>query len=92
MNPSEVLDNVKDYISLEILDGEDIGLDESTPLLEWGIINSIEMARIVSFIQNRFSVKVPADKILPDNFKDLTSITGLVVDLAQSRQEEPHRT
>ena len=91
MNQSEVLDGVKSYISREVLDGKDIGLNESTPLLEWGIINSIEMARIVSFIQDQFRVKVPADKILPDNFKDLASITNLVVELAQSQRTEPRQ-
>ena len=89
MNQSEILDDVKSYISGEVLDGKDIGLDGSTPLLEWGIINSIEMMRIVSFIQDRFSVKVSADKILPDNFKNLTSITNLVVELARSQRAEP---
>ena len=85
MNQLEVLGGVKGYISREVLDGKDIGLDESTPLLEWGIINSIEMARIVSFIQEQFHVKVPADRILPDNFKDLISITSLVLELARSQ-------
>jgi acyl carrier protein len=92
MNQSEVLNAVKSYISREVLDGKDIGLDESTPLLEWGIINSIEMARIVRFIQHHFSVKVPADKILPDNFKDLSSITNLVVELARLQQAQPLQT
>jgi acyl carrier protein len=92
MKQSEVLESLKGYISREILDGKDIGLDASTPLLEWGIINSLEMARLVSFIEDRFNVEVPADKILLEHFKDLTSLINLVSELAEGDPAEPHRT
>ncbi len=83
MKQSEVMASLKGYISREILDGKDIGLDDSTPLLEWGIINSMEIARLVSFIQDRFGVEVPSDKITIEYFKDLTAITNLVLELEQ---------
>jgi len=83
MKQSEILEELKGYISREVLDGKDIGLDDSTPLLEWGIINSMEMARIVSFIQNRFHVGIPDDKILPEYFINLSAISNLVVALAK---------
>ena len=82
MKQAEVLESLKGYISHEILDGKDIGLDGATPLLEWGIINSMEMARLVSFIEDRFGVEVPSDKITIEYFKDLTAITNLVLELA----------
>jgi acyl carrier protein len=91
MNQSEVMHGVKDFVSREVLDGRDIGLDGSTPLLEWGIINSIEMARLVNFIQSRFGIKVPPDRIIPVYFKDLASITELVMDLAKSQPAETHK-
>ena len=84
MNHEGLLRELRDYVSNEVLDGKDIGLDGSTPLLEWGIINSIEMARLVSFIEIRFGVKVPAEKMIPAFFKDLTSATNLVLELAHS--------
>jgi len=83
MKQSKIIEELKGYISREILDGKDIGLDKSTPLLEWGIINSMEIARIVSFIQSRFHVGIPDDKILPEYFMNLTAISGLVVKLTR---------
>ena len=83
MQQTEVIEQLKGYISREILDGKDIGLDDSTPLLEWGIINSMEIARIVGFIQSRFDVGIPDDKILPEYFMNLTAISGLVMELSQ---------
>jgi acyl carrier protein len=82
MKQVEVLESLKGYISREILDGKDIGLDASTPLLEWGIINSLEIARLVSFLEDRFGVQVPSDKITIEYFKDMSAITNLVVELA----------
>ena len=85
MEPSEILQRLKGYISKEILDGKDIGLEASTPLLEWGIINSLEMARFVAFLENRFSVDVPAEKIVVEHFRDLKSVAALVVELSSEK-------
>ena len=78
MDQSEILEMLKGYIVREILDGKDIGLDESTPLLEWGIINSMEIARILTFIENRFHVEISEDKVLPEHFINLSAISALV--------------
>ena len=83
MNKSEVLQELKNYVSHEILDGKDIGLGDSTPLLEWGIINSMEIARMVSFIEDRFQVGIPEDKISPEYFMSLSAISDLVTELSE---------
>jgi acyl carrier protein len=83
MNKAEVSKELKDYISREILDGKDIGLDDSTPLLEWGIINSMEIAKMVSFIEDRFQVGIPEDKISAEYFMSLGAISDLVVELSE---------
>jgi acyl carrier protein len=78
MNRDETAQRIKKYIAENILDGKDIGLDEETPLLEWGIINSMEIARIVTFIQNQFSVEIPDEKINPQYFENIEAIVGLI--------------
>ena len=83
MKQIEILEALKGYISREILDGRDIGLDGSTPLLEWGIINSMEIARIVSFIQDRFHIEIPDDKIIAEHFINLSVLSQLVVGLGE---------
>ena len=82
MVQSEVVESLKEFISLEILDGKDIGLDGETPLLEWGIINSMETTRLVNFIQDRYGIIVPAEKIGYEYFKDLNSLSNLVSEAA----------
>ena len=82
MQRSEILEQLKNYISFEVLNGNSTELDASTPLLEWGVIDSLELVRILNLIQNQFNVQVPDEKILAENFKDMNSITDLVLDLA----------
>lgn len=79
MTESEVFDDLKRYISDRILDGEDVGLDATTPLIAWGLLNSMEIARLVTFVKKRFDVTIPHDKITIEHFKDLHTLTTLVV-------------
>jgi len=83
MQRSEILRQLKGYISNHVLDGRDIGLDETTPLLEWGVINSLEIVRLLSFIQKQFNVEVPGDRIVADHFVNLNSITNLVLEIVK---------
>ncbi len=81
MRDEDVLGALHEFIAREVLDGEDVGLDESTPLIELGVLNSMEILRLIGFIEERFGASVPADKVLPDNFKNLTAIKDLVLAL-----------
>ena len=73
------------YISAEVLEGRDEGLEPTSPLLAWGVINSLEMARLAAYIRREFGVEVPADRMLPQHFKDLNAITALVGELRDAR-------
>jgi medium-chain acyl-[acyl-carrier-protein] hydrolase len=95
MHRTDVLATLTDYISREVLDGQADDLEPTTPLLEWGVLNSMEMTRLLAFLQETFHVQVPADRIVGANFKNLAAITDLVVQLdgqsidVQSRSSEP---
>jgi acyl carrier protein len=82
MQKPNVLQELKEHIS-RVLEGKDIGLNESTPLLAWHVINSLEIVRLLNFIQNRFQVKIPLDLVVAENFNDLKSITRLILRLAE---------
>ena len=78
MNRTTIVEQLKSYIAQDVLGGKDIGLDEKTPLLEWGIINSLEMVRLLRFVHQRFGVDIPTDKLIADSFTDIVSIANLV--------------
>ena len=80
MEQTTIIEQLKHYIAQDILGGKDIGLDETTPLLEWGIINSLEMVRLLQFIHKQFNVDIPPDKLMADSFTDIMSIANLVLE------------
>lgn len=84
--PAIVADDVQTallrYIAVQVLDGKDIGLDTTTPLLEWGVINSLEIVKLISFIRTQFGVSVPSSKVTAEYFQNLGALTSLVVQLA----------
>jgi acyl carrier protein len=75
---SEVIETLRKYVASEILNGKDMGLDSSTPLLEWGILNSLELTRLLVFVHQTYQVEVPTGAVVADNFKNLATIAGLI--------------
>ncbi|HWS83462.1 MAG TPA: acyl carrier protein [Ktedonobacteraceae bacterium] len=75
-----IIEELKRYIAQDVLAGKDIGLDETTPLLEWGIINSLEIVRLLSFVRKQFAVDIPADKLVADSFTSVSCVADLVLE------------
>jgi acyl carrier protein len=79
---SDVVVKLVEFVRRELLDGKDVTeLTTTTPLLDWGLLNSIETTRLVAFIREEFSVRVPPTDMVSRHFKDIESITDLVLSL-----------
>jgi acyl carrier protein len=74
----EMLDALKQFVGQELLEGRDAGLDEQTPLLQWGVIDSLSVAELVNFTRERFDIEVPRSEVRPDNLKDLDAYVGML--------------
>lgn len=79
MTQAQIIEGLKAYISEEVLDGQDIGLVATTPLIEWGVLNSMEIAGLVRFIQVRFGVDLPSETITLEHFQSLDALSRLVI-------------
>ena len=78
MTEAQILKRLTTYVAEEILEGEDDGLDGQSPLLEWGVLNSIEIVRLQAFILETFEVEISSDLVTPEHFATLDAITRLV--------------
>ena len=81
MTREEMMSELKQFVGEELLDGRDTGLDEHTPLLEWGVIDSLSVAELVSFTSERFDIDVPQREVTPDNLKHLDAYVGMLMRL-----------
>jgi acyl carrier protein len=79
MSSEEISARVLAFVRERFLDGDRAGeLDESTPLLEWGVLNSMNTVLLLNFIRDEFGVAVPHSEVNGQNFRDVTAITETV--------------
>ncbi len=72
---------ILDYIKNEYLDeeeAEDMQLDENTPLISSGIVDSFSMVSLKRFLEKKYSISIPDDEATPQAFDTVNSIIGLV--------------
>ncbi|WP_394836023.1 alpha/beta fold hydrolase [Pendulispora rubella] len=78
---STVYEELRAYIARELLEGQDDGLDRSTRLLEWGILDSVSMVALLDFTRERFGVVIPDDDVVPAHFSNLDALTRCILRL-----------
>ena len=88
-NTIEVIGEIKSFVNQELLDGDDSGIEASTPLLEMGILTSLAMVSLLGFVQDKFNVSVPDESVTPENFGSLQTISELVAKLNAGKAELP---
>ncbi len=75
MNASVVL---KEYIREELMNGSNNELDETENLLAAGVIDSLGILRLVSFVEEKFGIEVPDEDVTIDNFQSVKSMSDYV--------------
>ncbi|QSQ13853.1 acyl carrier protein [Myxococcus landrumensis] len=86
MNQPQLLAGLTRYVAEEILEGDAEDLLPTTPLLELGILNSLETARMMTFVEKQYGITVPADAMRVENLSTLSAIADMVYACAQTRQ------
>lgn len=82
MNDTEIIDEVRAFILQEILPGEDASeLNESTPLITTGIIDSIAVLKLVMFLEERFKISLAPHETSPEYMNTL----GRIAELARAK-------
>lgn len=75
----EIGNKVKEFIMNEFLPGEDPDqLSDSSPLISGGILDSLATLKVVSFLEDSFSIKVQPHETDEDNFGTISDIVKLV--------------
>ncbi|SDM56566.1 acyl carrier protein [Allokutzneria albata] len=82
MDQERIIALLKDFLEREVLRAPDSGLRADTPLLEWGVLNSLTMVKLVAFVKEELDVRIPPERIVGADFKDLASIARLVDEIA----------
>lgn len=79
MDVNIIIAEIKKYIENNILAAA-VQIDADTNLKQVGI-DSFSTVEIILFIERRFGVSIPDEKLVPDNFKTIQALASTVVEL-----------
>ncbi len=83
MAQNEISAELIGFIRDKFLGGDPKGeLTETTPLLEWGVLDSLNTAVLLTHIRDGMGVTIPPVKVSARFFKDVRSISAMIVELA----------
>jgi acyl carrier protein len=83
MPVEEVSTRILNYVRDEFLAGDPQNeLKEESPLLEWGVLNSMNTAQLLAFIREEYGVFVPPIRMNARDMKNVRGITAMVLELA----------
>lgn len=70
---------IRDHINEEfMIDHDDMTLDDDLPLIQEGVIDSLGIFMLISFVEEQFGVKVQPDDVMLENFESVNAIEALV--------------
>ena len=80
MDKQDIKAKVKIFILNEYLPGEDpAALTDTTALMTTGILDSIAVLKVVTFLENQFGITVEPYEAVVENLNTLSDIARLVM-------------
>jgi acyl carrier protein len=86
MDPNIITADIKKYIETNILSAE-VKIDAATDLKQAGI-DSFSTVEIILFIERRYGVAIPDEKLIPGNFKTLQALSAIVQELLSQTESK----
>lgn len=74
-----VEDTIRRFIVDELpFDGSSTGLPDDLPLIERGVLDSMGLFELVSYLEKEFDVEIDDEELVPGNFGTIRDIARLV--------------
>ena len=75
---------IGDYLAKEVVTNPDLlPIKGDTQLIKSGILDSLSLLKLVFFLEQRFSIKVGMEDVVPENFATIDTICSYVRSKAQ---------
>lgn len=80
MNEEDIKAKVKSFLLNEYLPGEDpAALTDTTPLMTTGILDSIAVLKVVTFLEETFGINIEPHEAVVENLNSLADVARLVL-------------
>ena len=80
---------INDYISRELVqDASLLPLENTTQLLETGILDSLSLLRLVMFVQEQFGIVVDDLDLVPEHFASVDAIAAYLRSVSEGKADQ----
>lgn len=70
---------IREFILSDLVtDGKGETIQDDDSLIASGVIDSMGIINLLGFVEEKFSIEISSDELLPENFETLSTITDLV--------------
>lgn len=77
-----------DYVKKEYLEEDsEEEVDENTPLISSGIVDSFSMVSLKTFLEKKFDIKIPDEKATTETFDTIINIVNLLKEFNVPKEE-----
>ena len=74
---------IVDFIRDDIVAGQPVEFDRDTSLLESGLIDSMGLFRLITFLEETFNIRIPESDMVAENFQSVSKISEHVEKLLE---------
>ncbi|MDZ7289577.1 MAG: acyl carrier protein [candidate division KSB1 bacterium] len=74
--------SIRDFLKSKAPKG--VIFNDAESLLTKGVIDSLRMLDMISFLETKFHIKVDEDELMPENFESVDAITRFVEQRAKT--------
>ncbi len=75
---SALSEQIKSFILKKFPLARKRGLEDSDPLLESGILDSLGILDVVGFVEQQFAISISDEELVPENFHTVESLVAFV--------------
>jgi len=73
---NDIKEKIKGFIVENFLFGDGNGLEYNTSFLDEGIVDSTGILELVTFLEEKFSIAVEEDELVPENLDSINNVTA----------------
>lgn len=76
---TQIVATIKEFIIKEIIHGSaNQDLDPDLSLLEQGILDSLGLQQLITFLEQKYTISVDDADLMPENFETVNAIAKLI--------------
>lgn len=78
-------DQLTTFIAERLLQNRDAKVDPNESLLDRGVVDSVGLLNLITFLEQEAGIRVPDDEMVPENFESVVAMEALVAKLRGGR-------